>query len=632
MNGILSGKSEPAPLRLALIMPTMDSPAFNWVKPFGLAYLKSYLRRELAELSVDIYDDIDSLIQSRPDCVGISATTLTFTVAQGYIKRVQEELGCPVLLGGVHISLIPETLPQGVIACIGEGEETLTELMDLFRQRHVFEPEQLSKVKGIAFWDGKGSLVQTKPRDLILPLDRLPLPDRDAVGIKPGESDMLHMFTSRGCPYNCKFCVSRVHWKKYREFSTDYVLNEIEELVTKYGVSNIAFYDDLFIVNKKRLGEIVDRFAQRHCHIGTLCNVRANLVDDELCELLKKMNIREAMFGAESFSEPVLRELKSGSITVAQNQQALETLHKHGIKANVFMIFNAPEETREDMVTSWRAIFNNVCQQKINKVTWGLLIPYPGSGYWDIAVRKGICGIDMDWEAFSHPPPFHLNDNMTLAEAAAIINEWDTKCCLVNPRYQTEPIIEKYVSKEVVFVGRETLIKSICAREPKDETDTFVLQKYEQFLKRVADNKLVLSQGWEPAADGSWRWIGKNASFFVHSSIENEANLVNLVFFIPDIGYYPEKELTVTFKLGNNQNSLTVSGSGEYSIAVAMPSRSSGDFFTGEIACSADFCPAKLGVSSDARDLAVIISRFELARDQPANIVNVIRLPDDGQW
>ena len=42
MNGILSGKSEPAPLRLALIMPTMDSPAFNWVKPFGLAYLKSF--------------------------------------------------------------------------------------------------------------------------------------------------------------------------------------------------------------------------------------------------------------------------------------------------------------------------------------------------------------------------------------------------------------------------------------------------------------------------------------------------------------------------------------------------------------------------------------------------------------
>ncbi|MFQ5924451.1 MAG: B12-binding domain-containing radical SAM protein [Dehalococcoidia bacterium] len=372
-----------------MISPTRDLHGWNYLKPLGLGYLKSYLRMELPELDVDIYEDIDSVIQSRPACVGISAPTEDFAVAQGYVKRVQEELGSPVLLGGVHISLLPQTLPGGAIACIGEGEETLTELMNLFLRGRVFDPAELSNVKGIAYWDENGNLVQTEPRGLITPLDRLPLPDRDALGIEPGQNDALHMLTSRGCPYNCKFCVSRVHWKKYREFSADYVLHEIEELVSRYGVDTISIFDDLFIVNRKRLREIADKFAKRHYHVGTSFAVRANLVDDELCELLKKLNVRGAMFGAESFSEPVLRELKLGTVTVAQNQRALDTLHKHGIATIVSMIFDAPEETREDMSTSWRAIFDNLRVGKICQVSWGLLQPYPGSGYWDKAVEKG---------------------------------------------------------------------------------------------------------------------------------------------------------------------------------------------------------------------------------------------------
>ena len=71
--------------------------------------------------------------------------------------------------------------------------------------------------------------------------------------------------------------------------------------------------------------------------------------------------------------------------------------------------------------------------------------------------------------------------------------------------------------------------------------------------------------------------------------------------------------------------------SGEHSITTAIPSRSSGDFFHCEIVCSDDFCPAKVGSSDDTRDLSIVINRFEMARDKPSNIVNVMRLADDGQ-
>jgi len=62
-------------VRLALILATRDLPGYNYFKPLGLGYLKSYLREQLPTIGVDIFEDINSLIQSRPGCVGISAST-----------------------------------------------------------------------------------------------------------------------------------------------------------------------------------------------------------------------------------------------------------------------------------------------------------------------------------------------------------------------------------------------------------------------------------------------------------------------------------------------------------------------------------------------------------------------------
>jgi radical SAM superfamily enzyme YgiQ (UPF0313 family) len=543
---------------------------------------------------------------------------------------VQEELGTPVFLGGVHITLLPESLPRGVIGCIGEGEETLTELMGMFLEHKALLPKELSKVKGIVYHDEDGGLVQTGHRKLIATLDLLPLPDRDALGIRPGRNDTLYMFSSRGCPYHCKFCVSRVHWKKYREFSADYVLREIEELIKNYRVKTITFFDDLFIANRKRLREIADNFLKRGYKVGTTCAVRANLVDAELCELLKKLNIREVMFGAESFSESVLRELKAGSVTAAQNQYALDLLHKHGIKTNVSMIFAAPQETREDMIASWKALFNNLHLGKINKVGWGKLIPYPGSEYWDTALHEGVTGIDMDWDSFVNWSNFHLNNNMTRQEFDAIIEEWETKCYFVSLHFRDEPQ-PRYMSKEAIFAAKEDLIKRIYQRELKDGSDTFVIREYEQFLKRVDSNRLVLGQGWEPWSGQSYRWISRDTDFFIHSLAEKKANLINLVFFVPDIGYYPEKKISVTLKIGDAQNSVTVFTSGEHTISAPVPPIESGNFLHYRIVCSADFCPANVTNSMDNRILSIVVSRFELAKDDGLNVISVLRLPKNGE-
>ncbi len=610
-------------MQLALILATKDLPGYNYCKPLGLGYLKSYTNIVLPEIKVDIYEDINILLRSKPDFVGISSATEDFQVAKEHIKRIQNELGVPILLGGIHISLIPETLPRGVIACIGEGEETLVELLKIFLLKGVFNIEDLSKVNGIAYYNND-HLIQTPPRQLITPLDKIPFPDRDSLVIKPGEEDTLYMFTSRGCPFKCKFCVTRKHWLRYREFSSDYVIREIELLINKYKVKHIHFFDDLFIVNRKRLEKIAEAFKEKQFKISTSCAVRANLVDHELCKFLKKININQVMFGAESFSEPILKELKAGDVTVAQNQRAIDILHENGIKTNVTMIFDAPEEKREDMIISWKAIFNNLYSGKLNNVAWGFLRPYPGSEYWNLALEKGIVNIDMDWGLFKewYHEIFHMNENMTRREVDILIEEWETKCYLLNLHFRETPMPE-YINRNTIFIKKESLIKSICAKEDKDETDIFVAKEYEKFLFKNKNKALILGEGWEPLDENS-RWIRNSATFSLKSSIQKKANLLNLMFYIQDINFYKNNNLTVTLELNNNKQSTTVLNKGEYTLTVPIPP--SFQYISGKITCNNSFCPAEVSDSKDTRNLSILINRFELAKDNPSNIVGRIRI------
>jgi radical SAM superfamily enzyme YgiQ (UPF0313 family) len=610
-----------------LILATREEFGMNYFQPLGLGYMKSYLKKYLPDLDVIICSSFDELLKSKPDCVGISASTENYAIAQQMIKRVKEELQCPVLLGGVHISLLPESLPVGVLGCIGEGEETLVELMKTLKA-YGFNDESLSRVKGIVYWNENGQLVKTPARDLIMPLDSLPFPDRDALGIKPGIEN-LYIFTSRGCPYTCKFCVSRIHWNKYREFSAEYVLNEIEYLIDKYKINKVTVFDDLFIVNRKRLREFVNGYVNRKMKIEMFCAVRANLVDEELAELLKTINIKEVTFGAESFSEPVLKVLKCGSVTAAQNQKAIDILAKNGIKVNCSIIFDTPEQSEEDMIITWRAIFNNVRENKLNRIGWGLLRPYPGCDYWYMAVERGLASDNMDWELFRDLTKLRINDKMSLARVNEIIEEWDTKCCLVNLKYRDAPVAHK--TKDALIVKKEETIKKICGRPDKDESDKFVAGEYENFLDKSKKYKVILVDGWEPSSGEDFRWIRKKATLFINSSIRDEANLLNLIFYVQDINYYQEP-LVVKMKLGNEENSIAIANSGIHCLTMPLPylaKLSPSGFLHMEISTNVHFIPARVSSSIDDRNLSIVVSRLELAKNDPANIINVIKLPQD---
>jgi anaerobic magnesium-protoporphyrin IX monomethyl ester cyclase len=355
--------------------------------PVNLAYLAAVLRNNFPDINIKIIDrNVKSELDSfKPDVVGISSVTQNFNVATEY-ARMAKSAAAKVLIGGVHISLMPQSMTNNMdIGVIGEGEETI---VDVFKNNF----ENLENIKGIAYWKG-GDVKLTPPRELIENLDTIPYPARDLLDIE----DHTLMFTSRGCPYRCIFCSSCKFWKTARFHSAEYVVNEIKLLKDKYHVKYIDIADDLFIADKKRLRDIVDLIKREKIDMKFGCDARANMVDDETMKLLKEMNVQKIVYGLESGNDRVLTYLKGidgkPTVTVQQNYDAVKIANKYGILVNAGFVIGSPDETREEILDTLRLARTS----GLNHFEPYVITPLPGTGIWEIAKKKGLVSDNMDW-------------------------------------------------------------------------------------------------------------------------------------------------------------------------------------------------------------------------------------------
>jgi radical SAM superfamily enzyme YgiQ (UPF0313 family) len=378
----------------------------------GLAYLASYLKARIPEVELRIIQGEvgNAVSEFKPQIVGISSVTQNWPIARE-IARGAKESGALVVVGGAHITALPGELDENMdVGVLGEGEITLVTLVRSFdpRTRTI---RNLEAVPGIVYLR-TGQLATTQPALHVEPLDDLPFPDRRLLDLP--RHGVVHLFSSRGCPYRCTFCFSSRYWGKPRYFSPGYVLRELAQVIAEHAPTRIFFFDDLFLVPKDRFRMIARDIiaAGYHRKVEFDVNCRANLVDDETADLLKEMNVATANLGFESASEATLKYLKGGSVTVQQNWDAVRTLRKRGIKVSGTFIIGSPRETREEILET----LEFVRKSGIHFLETYILTPLPGTPIWRHGLDRGLVFAPMDWRLLDQESDHHRDDRVILSE------------------------------------------------------------------------------------------------------------------------------------------------------------------------------------------------------------------------
>ena len=230
-------------VKVALINPPIVEGSFQHQPylPMGLAYLAAVLEQQRIEakiidcqaLCINQQQLGRELSLFQPDLVGITAIAPLMSSALLSAKTAKETIpGVKVVLGGPHATFMDEQIiaRESAVDFIvrGEGELTLLEIA-----QNLDEKIQIAQIKGVTYKDNN-KVIRTPNRPFIQDLDSLPRPayhlfelDRYRLFGKR----LLPVITSRGCPFQCNFCVaSRMFGKEYRMRSAENVLDELEWL------------------------------------------------------------------------------------------------------------------------------------------------------------------------------------------------------------------------------------------------------------------------------------------------------------------------------------------------------------------------------------------------------------------
>ncbi len=326
------------------------------------------------------------------DVVCFHAFSSTMPKTIEYIRRVKAARPeVPIVLGGTHASvMIEDTLQYCDVIVRQEGDETLLDLLAHWRNG-----EDLSTVAGIAYWDN-GRIRQNPDRPYVQHFDTVP-----DLRLMEGYLDwgffkrLLHgrvrlqvLQTSRGCPYDCSFCIApRELGRGYRLRSIDSVIADIKYQMKLVGCRRFFVVDNHFTVNRARAKELLNRVIKERINWSATCFTRLEVAqDEELLALLKKAKVNTLYLGLESFDNRVLKLLNKKQ-TGEKVRKALRVIRAHGIRPLGSFVLGSDEDT----VESIRNTIDAAIEEDLEYMVLFPLSGYPEYNARTIPLRRFLC-------------------------------------------------------------------------------------------------------------------------------------------------------------------------------------------------------------------------------------------------
>lgn len=368
----------------------------------GLMWIAAVLKKaghHVEVIDIDAYnlpmdDYVKELREREYDylCTGGMITAWNFLrFTCDFVKEIKPHV--KVMIGGGTISSTPKSfvsVSKVDVGVIGEGEETVLDLIDAFENGR-----SLETVDGIVFRRGD-EIIQTKKRKLIQDLDSIPFPAWDLFKVGevysryPSHHSILHakrlgsIYTTRGCPFRCTFCYTE---KTVRQRSIPNVIEEIKQLKERYGIRHIMIADDLFVVRKQRTIEFCETMIREKINVTWSATGRCNIIDPEFCKLMKRAGCDFMGLGIESGSDFVLKEIKKNQ-TPKQIIEAVKMVSKAGITPGGTFIIGLPPETKET-IRETVGVYKEINKYRTHVNKFFFATPYPGTPLYDEMVKIG---------------------------------------------------------------------------------------------------------------------------------------------------------------------------------------------------------------------------------------------------
>ncbi len=367
--------------------------------PLGLAYIASYLEKhghyvEAYNLVVDKMAQIDF---AKFDYVGITCLTAFISHVRTLADHIREKNPkIKIIVGGPHPSMkMKDTLEitkniDFVIA--GEGETPMLQLVES-------KDPKSEKIPGVYFWNTEDVMVG-EPYKPVNNLDELPYPNQRMFdhGNLEKQNPFRSIQASRGCPFGCFNC--QPYLRKLFSFrlrSPQSVVDEMTFLQKEYGQNYFGFVDSEFPISKKWFLEFVDLIEKNKLDMKFHCNAFSKLIDEEILEGYKRMNITRLAIGVESGNQYVVDEVLNKRINLEYTKKVFELAAKHGINTHAYFMIGIPGESLENMQETMDYAVNLAA----NTLEFNILTPWPGTRFYELAQEKGWLIEDYRYEDYN---------------------------------------------------------------------------------------------------------------------------------------------------------------------------------------------------------------------------------------
>jgi radical SAM superfamily enzyme YgiQ (UPF0313 family) len=318
--------------------------------------------------------DFDRL-PDRFDLVALSSLSAQVKEAYDLADRYRAT-GVPVVLGGLHVTALPEEAGRHADAVvIGEGEPVWREVVA----------------------DAAAGRLQRSYRSRgDFPLADAPMPAFEL--LDPAKYNRLVVQTSRGCPLRCEFCASSILLThRYKQKPIAKVLGEIDRIRSFWRRPFIEFGDDNAFVNQRYWKQLLPELARRKIRWFAETDLSVH-ADAELLRLMRQSGCAEVLIGFESPGQWGLHGLELKRDWKLRRwheaKEAVRRIQSAGIRVNGCFILGLDGQGPE--------IFDRVLEFALETELFDVQItvqtPFPGTPLYARLKRQGRLLRDGAWE------------------------------------------------------------------------------------------------------------------------------------------------------------------------------------------------------------------------------------------